>query len=341
MFCLKQLWYTSYSHRVTRDMNLSFLKEFSSLWKKFGLVSDTCNLDFTTIPYWGESDHLENNWSGFRNKALSGILAVLGHDQDTDIITYGDANVRHDNESNIALEFLDFYKPNEDLKYLIFDSKFTSYQNLKKINDRGIKFVTIRRRGKNIVSNLDETKAKKVRVPTASGSRILKTIESEVVLKGYDEKLRQIAIIGNGRIKPALIITNDFLLHREQIISKYARRWLIEKAKSEQVHFFHLNRVSSSIVIKVDFDLTMSILAHNLYRLLALDLIGYENLESSTLYKKFIYNNGAVQIDNSIKIFMKKKRNLSAILSALNKYRGTKISWISNYPIEILGASNT
>ena len=44
------------------------------------------------------------------------------------------------------------------------------------------------------------------------------------------------------------------------------------------------------MVIKVDFDLTMTILAHNLYRLLALDLIGYENNTSATLYEKFIYN---------------------------------------------------
>jgi len=49
----------------------------------------------------------------------------------------------------------------------------------------------------------------------------------------------------------------------------------VEKTISEQIEFFHLNRLSSSMVIKVHFDLTMLILAYNLYRLLAPELPGY------------------------------------------------------------------
>jgi hypothetical protein len=52
-------------------------------------------------------------------------------------------------------------------------------------------------------------------------------------------------------------------------VRKYCRRWLVEKGIAEQIDFFHLNRVSSSMVIKVDFDLIMTVLAHNIYRLLA------------------------------------------------------------------------
>ena len=43
---------------------------------------------------------------------------------------------------------------------------------------------------------------------------------------------------GHGKIKPALIITNDFELKAEEIIRKYSRRWLIEKSISEQIIFF-------------------------------------------------------------------------------------------------------
>ncbi|MDP2685089.1 MAG: hypothetical protein Q8P20_08720 [bacterium] len=151
----KAAWFTSYSHRVTREMNLDFLKSMNKLWKKSGLLSDTANLDFTSIPYWGDDSHLENNWSGKRNKSLASILAVLGHDPDSGIITYGDTNVRHSNESDVVLEFLDFYKENgsSDLKYLVFDSKFTTYNNLSKLDDDGIKFLTIRRRGKKLSMN--------------------------------------------------------------------------------------------------------------------------------------------------------------------------------------------
>ncbi len=123
-------WFTSYSHRVTADMNFKFLKELHNIWQENNLLGDTSNLDFTTIPYWGEDEHLESNWSGKRNKTLSSMLAVLAHDPDTGIIDYGNANVMHKNESDTVLEFLDFYKKNsnkpEQLKYLVFDSKFTN-----------------------------------------------------------------------------------------------------------------------------------------------------------------------------------------------------------------------
>lgn len=147
----KAAWYTSYSSRITRKLNRAFLKNLQRIWTKHGLVSDTANLDFTTIPYWGDASHLENNWSGTRNKALASMLSVLAQDPESGIITYGDTTIRHDNKAAVAVEFLDFYKSNgnNDLKYLVFDSKFTTYENLSKLS-KDIKFLTIRRRGKKI-----------------------------------------------------------------------------------------------------------------------------------------------------------------------------------------------
>jgi len=72
------------------------------------------------------------------------------------------------------------------------------------------------------------------------------------------------------------------------------------------------------MVIKVDFDLTMSILAHNLLRLLAMDLPGFSHNADFTLYNKFLSISGRVEIDlNQISIKMKKKRNLPALLTAM------------------------
>jgi transposase len=65
----KTAWFSSYSSRVTRQMNLSFLRSLRLLWSEKGLLSDTVNLDFSAIPYWGDDDPFENNWSGKRNKA--------------------------------------------------------------------------------------------------------------------------------------------------------------------------------------------------------------------------------------------------------------------------------
>ncbi len=296
----------------------------------------------------GEDGHLENNWSGTRHQALSSILAAVAQDPDTGIITYGDTTVRHNNETDVVVEFLDFYKDSgkKHLNYLVFDSKFTTYVTLSKIDDNGVKFITIRRRGKNIVDELAQvlpTSWKEVRVKMAGNkTRMLKILDRTIFLKGYNKEIRQIAITGHGKIKPALIITNDFDLGVELIIRKYTRRWLIEKSISEQTHFFHLNKVSSSMVIKVDFDLTMTILAYNLYRLLANDLIGYENLSPVTLYEKFINNNGNVEIQNgNILVSMKKKRNLPGLLTAMKRFEKIKIPWLTDYHLTIDAASNT
>jgi hypothetical protein len=342
----KAAWYTSYSHRVTREMNLSFLKSLHALWMHSGLLSDTANLDFVAVPYFGDDTHLENNWSGTRHQALASILAAVVHDPDTGIMTYGDTNVRHEKEADIVIEFLDFYKQTggKELKYLVFDSKFTVYENLRKLDDNGVKFITIRRRGKNIIHELDSklsSEWKTVRVQISNGkSRQLKVIEQTFFLKGYNKFIRQISITGHGKIKPALIITNDFELDLKLIIRKYARRWLVEKTISEQTHFFHLNKVSSSMVIKVDFDLTMTILAHNLYRLMAADLTGYSHCTAQSLYEKFIHNSGIVEInDNSIAVSLKKKRNLPAILSAMNQYLPEKMNWLNNRDLNIKAAT--
>jgi len=344
----KAAWYTSYSHRVTSKMNREFLTGLHKIWKEEGLLGDTANLDFTTVPYWGEGDHLENNWSGKRGKALSSLLAVLAHDPDSGIIDYANADVKHNNESAVVLEFLDFYKDSnkktDSLKYLVFDSKFTSYQNLNILNKEGIRFLTIRRRGKNLVDRLNTLAAnewKTIRVE-ASGhkKRTLKVLDEKVTLPGYEGNVRQVSITGNGKIKPAIIISNDMDLSAEQIIRKYARRWLVEKAISEQIEFFHLNKVSSSMVIKVDFDLTMSIVTHNLYRLFARDMDRYAHRSDQRIYQEFIKNAADIKIQGeTIVIQLKKKRSLPLVIEKLSQFTELKYPWLSNKKIRFEGAT--
>jgi hypothetical protein len=324
----KAAWMSSYSHRVTRRMNLALLRDLHKVWLDHGQMSDTANLDFTTVPYWGDDSHLENNWSGTRHKALPSILAVLAQDPETGIITYGDTNVRHENKNQVILEFLDFYfeQSESNLRYLVFDSKFTTYQNLGQLNQQGVKFLTIRRRGKSIVEELDALPSsdwRKVRVRDSTGKgRVLSVVDQTVALRDYGGQLRQVAIAGHGRIKPALIITNDFDIPCDEVICKYARRWLVEKDISQQIEFFHLNRVSSSMVIKVDFDLTMSILANNLLRVFAADLPGYSHLNPESLFAKFLQNSGHVTISNDqVSVALRKKRNLPALLSAVEQFQ--------------------
>lgn len=343
----KASWFTAYAHRVSREMNLAFLKEMHALWHQHGLLSPTTNLDFVALPYWGEEKHLENNWSGTRQQALSSMLAALSQDPDSGLLTYGDTTVRHESEKGVVLEFLDFYRQagGTQLQYLVFDSKFTTHQNLSKLDEQGVKFVTIRQRGKRILETLAELPKeewKKVKVPCAHGTRCLEVNDQLVPLKGYGKKIRQIAILGQGRIKPALIITNDLKLKAADVVWKYARRWLVEKTISEQTHFFHLNRLSSSMVIKVDFDLTMTILAHNLYRLLGKNIPGSERETSQRLYDKHICNIGRIERqEDKIVARLNKKRGLPHLIAASEPYASQPIPWIGNQVLRLEGRAIT
>jgi hypothetical protein len=152
---------------------------------------------------------------------------------------------------------------------------------------------------------------------------VVSVVDQRGVLRDYGGELRQVAIAGHGKIKPALIITNDFDLPCDGVIRKYARRWLVEKDISQQIEFFHLNRISSSMVIKVDFDLTISILANNLLRVFAADLPGYAHLNPESLYVKFLQNSGHVAIaDDKVSVALRKKRNLPALLSSIEPFQG-------------------
>jgi len=268
------------------------------------------------------------------------MLAVLAESPDSGIIDYGDTTVLHKNQDAVVLEYLDFYKQSSDsnqneLKYLVFDSKFTNYENLRKLDENNVNFITIRRRGKNIIDeiiHIPKGDWSTVRVACAGNkTRVLKVHERIEFLKGYGKEIREIIITGHGREKPAIIITNDQDIKVEKVIRKYCHRWLVEKTISEKIEFFHLNRLSSSMVIKVDFDLTMSILAHNLYRILAIETVKYSQLTAEKLFVKMISNSGTVSINNDqIELTLKKKRYLPLFLEMMEKYNNQSYPWLFN-----------
>ena len=135
---------------------------------------------------------------------------------------------------------MDFYRESTGKKvsYLVFDSKFTTLENLGRINGKGIKFITIQRKSKNLnekAESMPDTQWKKVKIEKANHkSRNVVYCESATTNKLYgDQALRQIFIKGNS-IKPATIMTNDFKLKPEEVIRRYSKRWLVETDISEQ-----------------------------------------------------------------------------------------------------------
>lgn len=340
----KNAYFSSYSYRVNREMNKKFLSALNRAVEKIIPSSGDFNLDFTTIPHWGDESILERNWSNKRHIGLKSVLALLVQDQGSRLLKYGDAEIKHWNQSDAILEFVDFYhKDGGKINCLIFDSKFTTYHNLNLLDRDDIKFLSLRRRSKKMiekVENIEEKKWQKVKLNKnyKRKYRNLLIYESNIKLSNYDKEIRQIVITNNGRIEPMFLITNDFEISLKQAVLKYARRWLVEKSISEQIEFFHLNRLSSSIVVKVDFDLTMTIFAHTLYKIFASQIPGFENTHSITLYRNFIKNYAKIKITDwktkQITITLNKKVNLPLLYETDWFDKNIEIPWLNDYKIK-------
>ena len=151
---------------------------------------------------------------------------------------------------------------------------------------QGVKFITLRRRGKKLIENINKLGPwQRIHIPNAKRKYPNPLVhESTVEMKNYNGQLRQVIIRGNGREKPTFLISNDFETDVEILVGNYSRRWRVENVISEAVKFFNLNLLSSPILIKVHFDVVMTMIADTFYSMLAKS---YVALKIVTL-RKFI-----------------------------------------------------
>lgn len=329
---------SSYSYNITRAMNRAFLKGLFHATDQLLPFGGDFNLDFVAIPHWGDASILEKNWKGSRHQTLKSVLAFLAQDPDSGIFAYGNAQVKHLHQGDEILSFVDFWKETHSLnpiKCLIFDSKLTTYENLSRLNQDNIKFITLRRRGKKLVENVK--RIPKNQWQTVSIDHPKRKYQKPIVhdclisLSGYMGKIRQLIITNIGRDMPVFLITNDFSSTMKELVSKYSHRWLEEKSINEHIDFFHLNLLSSSIVVKVDFDLTMTIFASTLYRLIATHLRGLENVTAKKLYRFFVDNGAQIDISKSQFIIRLQKKVYNPLLFESDIFQQSwEIPWLEN-----------
>jgi hypothetical protein len=326
---------SSYSYRVKRSQNRKFLVELNQIFSDTEMESGDFNLYFKTIPHWGDASVLEKNWSGLHSKTMKSVLALIVQDPSTSYLSYTNAEIKHQDQHEVVIEFVDFWIKSRGVapKMLIFDSKLTTYENLDKLNQspQQIKFLTLRRRNKHLLKTVEKiSQWQSIKVKGKNRKhQIIKTFDSTCQINKYQGDLRQIILTDHGHLKPTFMITNDFDASVQDLVKKYARRWLVEQEIAEQIAFFHLNQLGSSIVVKVDFDLTMSLLTHNLYRVLSKDLPGFEQCTVPTLYRKFIENGARIQIEGDmITVFLKKKSHLPILFELPWLNKNTHLSWL-------------
>lgn len=283
-----------------RRLQAAFVKRVN----KMGLYGGSVvNLDFHTIPHFGDESVLEKHWAGARNKVLKGALTLFAQDAESKLMLYATPDIMRREADDQVLAFLSFWRNVRRgvMPTFIFDSRFTTYPKLSKLHESGVKFITLRRRGDKLIRGVDDIQDwRRIRIPHPKRKYPNPLVhESTVQLPGYEGDLRQVIMRGNGREKPAFLISNDFDAGLASLVGNYARRWRVENGIAEAVKFFHLNAMSSPILTKVHFDVALTMVADTLYTMLARKLRGFEDCDAPKLHRHFVQGKGTVTVAGS------------------------------------------
>ena len=302
--------------------------------------SSVINLDFHTVPHFGDESVLEKHWAGARNKTMKGALTLFAQDAASKLILYTAADINRDEADDQVLNFLSFWKGiRRGIKStFVFDSKFTTYANLSALNTQGIKFITLRRRGKKLIDNVNKLKPwKRIHITHAKRKYPNPQVhESCITLRDYDGELRQIIVRGNGHEKPAFLVTNDFDVSLELLVSNYSRRWRVENVISEAVKFFNLNALSSPILVKVHFDVIMTMMADTLYNMLAQKLRGFQDCDAPKIFRHFVKSKANITVKNGELTVTYPRRAHNPLLRAVPWHRLPKsISWLESVNLNL------
>jgi len=311
--------------------------------RRLGLYSsDTINLDFHAVPHWGDESVLDKQWVGARNKGIKAALTLFAQDCTSKLILYTQADIRRSEADDQILEFVRFWRKiaKSITPTLVFDSRFTSYSQLARLEKEHIRFITLRRRGPQLIRNaeaLPHAAWEQVTIPHEKRKYPRPWVhESRISLRNYPKTLRQIIMRGTGHEKPTFLITNDLRSEIAVLIGRYARRWNVENTIAEAVKFFHLNSLSSPILVKVHFDVVLTMIADTLYYLLAQRLRGFEECNAPQIFRRFIRGKGQVIVDGDDIFVRYPKRAHNPLLRAVpwNKLPD-RVSWLGNRKLHL------
>jgi hypothetical protein len=290
------------------------------------------NLDFHSVPYYGEDPVVERHYVSARSRSQPSILVFLAQDADGQAFCYSNADIRKGEEADEVLRFVKFWKrvrgtyPRE----LVFDSRLTTYAKLVRLDDLGISFITLRRRSPKLLKQIvllprSAWRVVELDVPTRK-YRTPRVYEQTVRLEGRD--FRQFFIEDLGHEEPTILLSNERQIGSKSLLTRYAQRMLIENALSDAVRFFHLDALSSAVGLKVDFDMVLLVIASGLYRRLAKTMRGYRDAQARKIFLDLIDMPAQVQInDKEVQVSFYRRAHLPILLASGLMNQPTPVPW--------------
>jgi hypothetical protein len=318
----KKSFLSEYSSRITRQTVSRLLASWHTRFAGDALFTgESLNLDFHSVPYFGEHPLVQSHYLSKRSRRQPSILTFLAQDADSHVFCYANADIRKGEEADEVFRFIDFWKRQYGRvpQHLVFDSKLTTYEGLDRLDAAGITFMTLRRRTKGLLADVDGLPPSAWRTVTLDlphrKYRTPRIYEQKVRLR--ERSYRQLFIKDLGHDEPMILVTNDAKSSARNLITRYAKRMLIENALADAVRFFHIDALSSSVGFKVDFDMALLVLASALYRLTARRMRGYDDAQARQIFRDLVDMPADVAVTPAeVKVRFHRRAHLPIVLAS-------------------------
>jgi len=325
----------TYSWRVRRDSNHQLLSGLVKALRREGLATgeEGFNCDFHAIRHHGQDAVLEKHYVPRRSQRTRAVLTFFAQDHASSEMVYANADITKAEQAKEIIAFADYWNSatGSDPGLLVFDSQLTTYKILDQLTGRGINWLTLRQRGKNELTRLAALPAsawKTVTIARTGQYRKPRLHEDMIKLTGVSSKVRQIAVKNIGRDEPTLLITHDLATPARDLFTRYAERMTVENELDAYIGGFHLDALTSGVPLNVDLDTTLTVVAGNLYRLLARQLSRYENATPDRIWRHFLDATGTLHItDDAVTCALNLRSHHPVLIDAGFADLQTPIPW--------------
>jgi len=337
----KKSYLSEYSSRLDHARTTGLLAAWHrALTQDQLFTGDSFNLDFHSVPYYGEDPQLERHYVSMRSRRQPSVLAFLAQDAEGRAFCYSNADLRKGEEAEEIFRFVAFWKKHhgENPRQLVFDSRLTTYPQLARLDRLGIAFITLRRRSPALLTEIKHLPASAWRRVSLEGpARKFKTprvFEQPVKLAGAT--FRQLFVTDLGHEEPTILLTNDQHQTHAKLLTRYAQRMLIENALSDAVRFFHMDALSSAVGLKIDFDMALLVIASGLYRLLARRMRGYAEAQARHIFRDLIDTPADVSVaEREVHVHFHRRAHLPIIIASGILDSSVKVPWWHNYTLRM------
>jgi hypothetical protein len=154
----KKSFLAEYSSRITPQKVAHLLTAWhAQLAGETILSGESFNLDFHSVPYFGEHPLVESHYLSKRSRRQPSILTFLAQDTSSQVFCYSNADIRKGEEAKEIFRFIRFWtrQHGKPPQHLVFDSKLTTYEQLDRLDQEGIIFITLRRRSPKLIAQID------------------------------------------------------------------------------------------------------------------------------------------------------------------------------------------